>query len=59
MLIPESYERQLRQITLGPVEPLARKLGIAPAIIVGRLHHEHRLPFSQGNQYRRRFKFVD
>jgi HTH-type transcriptional regulator / antitoxin HigA len=59
VLIPETYEPRLRQITLGQVEPLARELGIAPAIIVGRLQHDRRLPFNQGNQHRRRFKFVD
>jgi HTH-type transcriptional regulator / antitoxin HigA len=59
VLIPEEYERRLRQVGLADVEVLARELGIAPAIIVGRLQHDGRLPFNRGNELRRRFKFVE
>jgi hypothetical protein len=34
-------------------------LDVAPAIVVGRMHHEQILPWNQGNAHRRRLKFVD
>jgi len=33
------------------------ELGIAPGIVAGRLQHERKLPFSRGNQLKRRFDF--
>jgi len=41
------------------VKEFARQIGISPAIIVGRLHHEKRLLFSHMNNLRRRFKFTE
>jgi len=41
------------------VKAFARQIGISPAIIVGRLQHEKRLPFSHMNNLRRRFKFTE
>lgn len=59
ILIPDPHEQQLRQLTTGQVEAFARELRIAPAIVVGRMQHDQLIPFSQGNQLRRRFKFVE
>jgi HTH-type transcriptional regulator/antitoxin HigA len=58
MLTPPQYERRLSQLTLGEVPAFAERLGIAPAIVVGRLQHDGLLPFSHGNKLRRRFRFV-
>ena len=44
------------QLTLGEVPAFAERLGIAPAIVVGRLQHDGLLPFSHGNKLRRRFR---
>ena len=41
------------------VKAFAKQIGISPAIIVGRLQHEKRLPFSHMNNLRRRFKFTE
>jgi HTH-type transcriptional regulator / antitoxin HigA len=58
-LIPPKHDRMLRQLTLREVPMFADRLGIAPAIVVGRLHHEGLLPYSHGNKFRRRFEFAD
>jgi HTH-type transcriptional regulator/antitoxin HigA len=58
-LIPRKYERRLSGLTLSDVKPFARNLGIAPAIVVGRLQHDGLLRWDQGNDLRRRFRFVE
>jgi HTH-type transcriptional regulator/antitoxin HigA len=59
LLIPPEYERQLRYLPLHDVPKFATDLGIAPAIVVGRLQHLGLIDYSKGNSYRRRFKLVD
>lgn len=58
-LIPAPYEQRLPALAVGDVKQLADHLGIAPAIIVGRMQHEHIIGFSQWNHLRRRFTFTD
>ncbi|UUY05724.1 HigA family addiction module antitoxin [Svornostia abyssi] len=58
-LIPQHFERRLPRLTLNDVPGFARELGIAPAIVVGRLQHDRLLPHSRGNDLRRQFEFVD
>lgn len=58
ILIPASHERRLPSLHLSEVPAFAEKVGIAPAIVVGRMHHERLLPFNQGNNYRRRLKLA-
>ena len=58
-LIPPPHDRRLVGLKLPDVEAFAQMLDIAPAIVVGRMHHEEILPWNQGNAYRRRLKFVD
>lgn len=58
-LIPAVHERRLRSLTLAEVEGFAQQLGIAPAIVVGRLHHDKQLPYNHGNALRRRFVFTE
>ena len=57
-LIPAIHESRLRTLTVGTISEFAATLGIAPAIVVGRLHHENLLPHNQGNHLRRRFEFA-
>jgi HTH-type transcriptional regulator/antitoxin HigA len=58
MLIPQRFESRLPTMHINEVSSFADHLGVAPAIIVGRLQHEGHIPYSQGNGLRRRFKFV-
>jgi HTH-type transcriptional regulator/antitoxin HigA len=58
-LIPQEYQRVLKTLRLGDVERFAKQLGIAPAIVVGRLQHERLLPFNTGNALRRRLIITD
>lgn len=58
-LIPPPHDRRLATLTLDEVPAFARTLGIAPAIVVGRLQHDGTLPWSKGNHHRCRLKFVD
>lgn len=59
ILIPPRYERRLPQLSLTEVPGFARQLGIAPAIVVGRLQHDGLLPYSRGHDLRRRFEFIE
>lgn len=54
-LIPEKYEAQLVSLrTLASIEDFARRLGIAPGIVVGRLQHEGVISFRTGNGLKRK-----
>jgi HTH-type transcriptional regulator / antitoxin HigA len=57
-LIPTRYESRLKALTLSDAPEFARALGIAPAIVVGRLQHDGRLRPYQGNGMRRRLVFT-
>lgn len=59
VLIPARYESRLWALQLDEIPSFAEKLGIAPAIVVGRLQHEGCLPYSQGNNLRHRLKFAE
>lgn len=56
-LIPPRYERRLKEIGFGDIPMLAEEIGVAPAIVVGRLQHEDLLKHNQGNKMRRRYEF--
>jgi HTH-type transcriptional regulator/antitoxin HigA len=58
-LIPPRYERRLRQLRLDDIRDFAEQLQIAPAILVGRMHHEGLLPYNQGHELRRQLEFVE
>ncbi len=58
-LIPPRYERRLREISFSEIPELAKQMGVAPAVVVGRLHHEGLLSYSQGNRMRRRYEFME
>lgn len=58
-LIPPKYDRLLQRLALRDVPSFAEQLGIAPAIVVGRLQHEGLVPFNRGNELRRRLVFAE
>ena len=41
------------------ISRFAKRIGIAPGIVVGRLQHDGKLAYSRGNQLKRRFAFED
>lgn len=57
ILIPPPHDKRLLKLKLRDVEAFAQVLDIAPAIVVGRMHHDEILPWKQGNAHRRRLKF--
>lgn len=59
-LIPQAYDAELRTLEgLDAIQAFARRVGLPPAIVVGRLHHEKLLPYSHGNRLRRRLRILD
>lgn len=56
-LIPSRFNRQLREIGFSEIPQLAQQIGVAPAVVVGRLQHDGLLPYNQGNKMRRRYEF--
>jgi len=58
-LIPEEHEPRLRQLTPAEIPNFANELGIAPAIVVGRLQHEGLVHFSESKRWKRRLQFVN
>jgi HTH-type transcriptional regulator/antitoxin HigA len=59
ILIPQRFESRLPTMQISDVPTFAEHLGIAPAVVIGRLQHEGFIHFNQGNQLRRRLQFVE
>jgi HTH-type transcriptional regulator/antitoxin HigA len=59
VLIPQTYEPRLRQLQVADIPAFAEELGIAPAIVVGRLQHEGLIHYRESVRYKRRLHFVD
>ncbi len=57
-LIPAPHDRRLATLSLSDVPAFAQMLDVAPAIVVGRMQHDGLVPFSRGNQYRRRLTYA-
>lgn len=57
-LIPATFDDQLAKMTVADVRRFADQLGVAEAVVIGRLQHEGVLPYSQGNNLRRRLVFM-
>jgi len=57
-LIPPRFDNHLRELSTSQISSFAEVIGIAPAIVVGRLQHDQLLPFNQGNDLRRRLAFA-
>ena len=60
ILIPPQYKRRLHSIeTLEEAKQFAAEIGIAPGIVIGRLHHLELKPYSWGANLKWRYEFVD
>lgn len=59
-LIPRRYERDLRELrSERDVIAFADEIGVAPGIVVGRLHNEGLWPWSRGNRLKRKVSFAE
>jgi HTH-type transcriptional regulator/antitoxin HigA len=59
-LIPEEFQDDLGSITLlSEVRPFARKVGVPPGVVVGRLQREKVFDYSVGNKLRRQFRMIE
>lgn len=59
-LIPERFEPQLTTLTTLPeIVRFSKSIGIAPAIVVGRLQHDRVIPMNFGNGLRARLEIVE
>ncbi len=59
MLISPMDARRLSALsTTSEVEQFASEIGIAPGVVVGRLHHERLWDWNKGNKLRRRLQIV-
>jgi len=62
LLIPEAEYAELsslRSISRSKVRAFAKKLGIAPGIVVGRLQYDEVIPFDWMNDLKRTFEFAE
>ncbi|MFE0326739.1 ImmA/IrrE family metallo-endopeptidase [Streptomyces sp. NPDC058960] len=60
LLIPPQEAKRLDTLrSISSVRGFAREIGIAPGVVVGRLHHEKKWPHSWGNGLKRRFELVE
>lgn len=50
---------QGQQFSLTAIREFAKRISIAPGIVVGRLQHDNVIPFSQGNNLKKRFRFSE
>ena len=59
VLLPRTFDQQLaRAQSQAQVLALARDAGVHPGVVVGRLQHDGRIPFSHLNGLRIRFRFA-
>ena len=59
ILIPRRHEAELSDIkTVIQAKDFAKKIGVAPGIVVGRLQHDKYWLFKDGNELKQRFHFV-
>jgi addiction module HigA family antidote len=62
LLIPPQELRSFvarAQFDLDSICSFAKRIGIAPGIVVGRLQHDRLIEFSQGNSLKQRFEFIE
>lgn len=58
-LIPPPHDRRLRNLQASDVESFSEILDVAPAIVVGRMCHEHIIPWNKATPYRRKLQFAE
>ena len=57
ILIPKEFvHRLVANMTLASIKALARELGVSPGVVVGRLQHDGKLPYSIGNGLKMRLQ---
>jgi addiction module HigA family antidote len=61
LIPPRDYERFCANgdFSVAAIRCFAVRIGIAPGIVVGRLQHDRKVPFSRANQLKRQFDFTD
>ncbi|MFC8641115.1 ImmA/IrrE family metallo-endopeptidase [Streptomyces globisporus] len=60
LLIPPHHSQKLDSLrSISSVQNFAREIGVAPGIVVGRLHHEKKWPHRNGNALKRRFELAE
>lgn len=60
LLIPPEHENELRSLaTEKDVLAFAKSLGVSPAIVVGRMQHEHLIPHNRWTHLIPRYQFSD
>lgn len=58
LLIKRKHEAELGTLTThADVKRFAKRIGVAPGIVVGRLQHEGRWPYNKGNDLKQLFYF--
>jgi len=59
LIPPKEYQAFLQadQFSETAILRFAKKLGIAPGIVVGRLQHDKAIPYSAANRLKKRFRF--
>ena len=59
VLLPRAFDQQLAHArSRAQVLALARDAGVHPGVVVGRLQHDGRIPFSHLNGLRVRFRYT-
>jgi len=60
ILIPPHAADELHHLaTTSHVEQFAERIGVAPGIVVGRMQHDHLIPYSQWTNLIDRYEFTD
>lgn len=61
LIPPREYEHFCANgdFSVAAIRRFAGRIGIAPGIVAGRFQHERKVPFSRGNQLKRRFGFSE
>lgn len=60
VLIPRQHEDRLAELASeADVVAFAAEIGVGPAIVVGRLQHDQRWPYSKGNRLRQRLTVAE
>lgn len=57
-LIPPPYDKQLVGLSLTDVKSFAERVGVTPAVVVGRMQHDGIIQYNEGNHLRHRFTFM-
>ena len=61
LIPPNDYQAFLddRQFSPNAIQTFAKKMGIAPGIVLGRLQHDRVIPFNHANNLKKRLRFTN